>query len=228
MYCMRLNLKTDHYLARLCNASNSTTPEITKNINSFLPKLLQATTQFGYSATSIGHDQSQVFGLAQCRADISTDDCSACIQEAIKEIRSFCTEKVDARVWYDYCFIRYNTENFIGKLDTNYGSYYWNVENVTNPKTFNQGLGSLMDKINAVAGASVQCTGDLSELSCRQCLAIAVGKFPAQCENSKGCRVLYSSCYVRYELYPFNLPLDKKAAPKSSSMTNYRSVVAKF
>ncbi|KAL4558524.1 hypothetical protein LXL04_036725 [Taraxacum kok-saghyz] len=235
--------------AQLCNDnSNSTTSEITKNINSLLPKLIQATSQFGYSATSFGHGQTQVFGLAQCRGDVSAEDCSACIQEAAKEIRTFCPNKADARIWYEYCILRYNTENFIGKLDTGFGVFYWNVENVTDPKTFNDGLGSLMYKINAFAGVSgskglakgetklspfstlyalVQCTRDLPELECRQCLAIAVGNFPTFCENKKGCRVIYSSCYVRYELYPFFFPLDKQTALESSSMKNYSWVVTK-
>lgn len=236
--------------AQLCNDnSNSTTPQITKNIDSILPKLVQATSQFGYSATSFGHGEAQVFGLAQCRGDVSTQDCSSCIQEAAKEIRSFCPNKVDARIWYEYCFLRYNTQNFIGELDTGFGVFYYNVENVTDPKTFNKGLGSLMYQINTVAAVSgskglgkgetklspfltlyalVQCTRDLPELSCRQCLAIAVGNFPTYCENKKGCRVIYSSCYVRYELYPFFFPLDDKQTPlESPSMTNYRSVVTK-
>ncbi|PQQ13797.1 hypothetical protein Pyn_00041 [Prunus yedoensis var. nudiflora] len=92
-------------------------------------------------------------------------------------------------------------------------------------ESFNKELGALVDKIEAQAVvpkngglgkgetklspfltlyALVQCTRDLSQLDCSQCLAIAVGNFPTFCDNRKGCRVLYSSCYVRYELYPFS------------------------
>ncbi|KVH94204.1 cysteine-rich repeat secretory protein 55 [Cynara cardunculus var. scolymus] len=235
--------------AQLCNEnSNTTTTELTRNINSLLPKLVQATSQLGYSATSFGYGRTQVFGLAQCRGDVSSQDCSSCIQEAANEIRKMCPNRIDARIWYEYCFLRYNNENFIGQLDTGYGTFYYNVQNVTDPEKFNEGLGALMYRISslaAVAGSKglgkgqtkltpfstlyglVQCTRDLSELSCRQCLAIAIGNLPTYCDNKKGCRVIYSSCYVRYELYPFFFPLDSEAAHKSLSMANYKSIVTK-
>ncbi|KAI3732735.1 hypothetical protein L1987_63942 [Smallanthus sonchifolius] len=235
--------------AQLCNSnSNTTTTEITKNIDSVLTALVQATSQSGYSVTSFGSGQAKVFGLAQCRGDVPNDECSSCIQTAAKEIKTICPDRVDARLWYEYCFIRYNTENFFGQVDTGYGTFYYNVQNVTDPKTFNNALGTLMDRINKVASAPgnkgigkdetklsdfvtlyalSQCTRDLSPLLCRQCLAIAVGNFPSYCDSKKGCRIIYSSCYVRYELYPFFFPLDEKLALESSSMTNYISVIRK-
>ena len=106
------------------------------------------------------------------------------------------------------------------------------MENVTDPENFNKELGTLMDQIRAQAAetknkglgkgetklssfvtlyALVQCTRDLSQIDCAQCLAIAVGNFETFCKDRKGCRVLYSSCYVRYELYPFFFPLDSKS-----------------
>ncbi|KAJ0770508.1 putative Gnk2-like domain-containing protein [Helianthus annuus] len=235
--------------AQLCNEnSNTTTSEIKKNIDSLLTTLVQATSKSGYSATSLGSGQSRVYGLAQCRGDVPSDECSTCIQTAAKEIKKVCPDRVDARLWYEYCFIRYNTENFFGQVDTGYGTFYYNVENVTDPKTFNSALGALMYRINSLASAPGNkgiakdetkltdfvtlyalslCTQDLSQLSCRQCLAIAVGNFPTYCDSKKGCRIIYSSCYVRYELYPFFFPLDAKSALESSSMTNYVSVIKK-
>ncbi|KAI3760294.1 hypothetical protein L1987_50687 [Smallanthus sonchifolius] len=229
--------------AQLCNEnSNTTTLEITKNIDSLLTKLVQATSQSGYSATSFGTGQTQVFGLAQCRGDVPSEDCSTCIQTAAKEIKTICPNRVDARLWYEYCFIRYNTKNFFGQLDTGYGVIYSNVENVTDLETFNRALGALMYQINTIAVgpsskgigkgetklsdfetlyALSQCTRDLSPFSCRQCLEIANGE--TFCDNKKGCRVIYSSCYVRYELYPFFFPIDdQKLALESSSKIRIR------
>ncbi|XP_071716655.1 cysteine-rich repeat secretory protein 55 [Rutidosis leptorrhynchoides] len=244
-----LYVKSTDPSAQVCNEnSKNTTTKITNNINSLLTKLVQTTSLSGYSATSYGTGQAQVFGLAQCRQDVSTEDCSTCIQEASKEIRNICPNNVDARIWYEYCFLRYNTENFIGQLDTGYGTFYANVENVTDPNTFNEKLGALMNQISSSAStpgskgigkgeteltpfvtlyALVQCTQDLSPLLCRQCLAIAEGVFETFCDEKKGCRVIYSSCYVRYELYPFFFPLDKKLALESSSIKNCSSYVTK-
>ncbi|KAJ0547775.1 putative Gnk2-like domain-containing protein [Helianthus annuus] len=225
--CILYVESADDPSAQLCNEnSNITTPEITKNIDSLLTKLVQATSQ--------------------CRGDVPNDECTSCIQNAAKEIKTLCPNRVDARLWYEYCFIRYNTKNFFGKVDTGYGVLYANVENVTDPETFNEALGALMYRTNLLAAAPgskgvgtgetklsdfvtlyalSQCTRDLSPLLCRQCLAIALGQ--TFCANKKGCRVIYSSCNIRYELYPFFFPLDEKLALESSSITHYMSLVRK-
>ena len=102
------------------------------------------------------------------------------------------------------------------------------MENVTDPDTFNKELGTLIGQISAQAVetkngglgegktklstfvtlyALVQCTRDLSLVDCAQC-GHCCGNFEKFCKDRKGCRVLYSSSYVRYELYPFFFPLD--------------------
>ncbi|CAL0304568.1 unnamed protein product [Lupinus luteus] len=221
-------------LGEFCNKDTniSSGSKLSANIDKLLAELVLKTPSTGFVATTYGKNkQDQVFGLAQCRGDVSTQDCFNCIQDAAKQIRGRCPDQADARIWYDYCFLRYNSKSFIGEVDTSFGIFYFNVENVTDPKGFNKELGALMDQIRAQAVmpkdeglgkgnsklspfvtlyALVQCTRDLSELSCAQCLAIAVNNFSTFCNNRKGCRVLYSSCYVRYELYPFYFPLDSK------------------
>lgn len=221
-------------LGDFCNKATeiSKGSKISANIDSLLSELAVKTPQTGFVTSSYGTGADQVYGLSQCRGDVSTQDCSTCIQDAAKQIRKRCPSEADARIWYDYCFLRYNNKNtFIGQVDTSYGIFYYNVGNVTDPETFNEELGALMDRIRAEAVeprnnglgkgetqlstfstlyALVQCTRDLSPIDCAQCLAIAIGNFPNFCRNRKGCRVLYSSCYVRYELYPFFFPLHPK------------------
>ncbi|CAJ2666812.1 unnamed protein product [Trifolium pratense] len=48
-----------------------------------------------------------------------------------------------------------------------------------------------------------QCTPDLSPNDCRTCLSTAIGNLPLCCNGKQGGRVLFPSCNVRYELYPF-------------------------
>ncbi|KAB2022629.1 hypothetical protein ERO13_D07G203500v2 [Gossypium hirsutum] len=218
-------------LGNFCNENTniSSSSQISLNIDRLLAELVSKTPLTGYVVSSSGKDPDKVYGLAQCRGDVSNKDCSSCIQDAAKEVRQRCSNQADARIWYDYCFLRYSNDNFVGKVDTSFGIFYYNVENVTDPQSFNKELGALMDRIRSEAVmpkneglgkgktklsqfltlyALVQCTRDLSQIDCAQCLAIAVGNFPNFCDSKKGCRVLYSSCYVRYELYPFFFPLD--------------------
>ncbi|KAA8550554.1 hypothetical protein F0562_002238 [Nyssa sinensis] len=246
----RVLYKSADPLGEFCNKDTniSSSSPISANIDRLLPQLVSGASLNGFVATSYGKAEDQLYGLAQCRGDISSNDCSSCINDAAKEIRIRCPNQADARIWYDYCFLRYSTKDFFGEVDTSFGIFYYNVEDVTDPETFNKELGALMDQINSQAVvpankglgkgktklspfvtlyALVQCTRDLSQLSCAQCLAIAIGNFPNFCNNKKGCRVLYSSCYVRYELYPFFFPLDSQKSLANTSMANYRSIVSK-
>ncbi|KAL3517875.1 hypothetical protein ACH5RR_020464 [Cinchona calisaya] len=228
------------------NSKINYTSQLSTNINSLLAELVSETILNGFSTGTYGKGNDKVFGLAQCRGDVSSKDCFSCIQTASKEIRKLCPNQADAQIWYDYCFLRYDTDNFLGQSDTSTGIIFYNVENVTDPYSFNKQLGTLSDKVIAEAikpgnkglgkGKKelssfltlyelVQCTRDLSQLSCAQCLATAIGNFATFCNNKKGCRVLYSSCIVRYELYPFFFPLDQKETLGNVPVENYYSYV---
>ncbi|XP_021749858.1 cysteine-rich repeat secretory protein 55-like [Chenopodium quinoa] len=215
-----------------CNPNTviSSSSQISANIDHLLAdiitKFLQGDT---FVEASYGNNKDTIYGLAQCRGDLSSKDCLDCIQDAAKQVRKLCPTQSDARIWYDYCFLRHSQDKFFGNVDTFPGILYKNTENVTNPVMFNKELGNIFDKIDSKAVkpssgglgkdqkkltnfetlyALVQCTRDLSPLSCGQCLAQAIQNFEGFCSNSIGCRVLYSSCYVRYELYPFFFPLE--------------------
>ncbi|XP_004492208.1 cysteine-rich repeat secretory protein 55 [Cicer arietinum] len=236
--------KSQDPLGEFCNKNTNISigGKLSTNIDKLLAELALKTPSTSFIATSYGKDQEKVYGLAQCRGDINTQDCSNCIQDATRQIRQRCPNQADARIWYDYCFLRYSNKSFIADVDTSFGIFYFNVENVTDPEDFNKKLGALMDQIRGEAVmhkekgigkgksmlspfvtlyALVQCTRDLSEINCAQCLAIAVNNFSTFCNNRKGCRVLYSSCYVRYELYPFFFPLD----PTKTKPSNVRKLI---
>ncbi|KAK1288079.1 Cysteine-rich repeat secretory protein 55 [Acorus calamus] len=216
-------------LGNYCNKPITTTTT-SANIERTLTELSTKAPQKSFATSIIGKGAAKVYGLAQCRQDVSANACQSCVNNATKNLRNLCPNESDGRIWYDYCFVRYNTQNFIGELDTGYGIFYYNTENVTDPKAFDKRLGALMDDVEAQAvkpgnrglgkGEAkvspfvtvyglVQCTQDLEPLLCAQCAATAVGTvFPEYCLHRKGCRVLYSSCYVRYEIYPFFFPVE--------------------
>ncbi|CAN0918725.1 Cysteine-rich repeat secretory protein 55 [Linum grandiflorum] len=230
-------------LGEFCNKNTTKLdPQSSYNLQKLLSELVTKTSSAGYSAASFGAGADQVHGLAECRGDVSTTDCSSCIRQAAGEITSRCPGLPDARIWYDYCFLRYNKDNFVGKLSSSYALFYYNVENVTDPDLFNKKLGELVGEIRSQAVkpeskgigkgetklspfitlyALTQCTRDLSAIDCAQCLSIAVANFPTICNNKKGCRALYDGCYVRYELYPFFFPLDStnsmRLAPRAAT-----------
>ncbi|XP_068661236.1 cysteine-rich repeat secretory protein 55-like [Aristolochia californica] len=223
------SFKGDDRLGEYCNKEKNVTGGQKPSIDHVLEELVAKTPMNGFAVSSYGIGQLKIYGLGQCRGDVSTDDCSTCISDAAKQLPQLCAEQSDARIWFDYCFLRYSPDNFAGKLDTGFGIFYWNVENATDPEAFEKTLGNLMDGVRAQAiqpknrglgkdktkftpsvtiYALIQCTRDLPALQCAQCSATAVSNYDNFCKYKKGCRVLYSSCYVRYEIYPFFFPLD--------------------
>ncbi|KAG4380601.1 hypothetical protein AAZX31_16G178900 [Glycine max] len=66
-----------------------------------------------------------------------------------------------------------------------------------------------------------QCTPDLSPLDCRSCLSKVIGNLPLFCEGQQGARVLYPSCNVRYDLYPFYRSTKRTKPPAWVPATNY-------
>ncbi|CBI29180.3 unnamed protein product, partial [Vitis vinifera] len=106
--------------------------------------------------------------------------------------------------------------------------------NITEPDQFNQVLGDTLDSIRTQAVndqsgkkfatkeenftgfqrvySLVQCTPDLSPDQCDRCLIGTIAILPDCCGGKQGARVLFPSCNVRYELYPF---YQSVAAPPS-------------
>ncbi|KAG5586488.1 hypothetical protein H5410_046922 [Solanum commersonii] len=236
-------------LGNFCDdATKSNDSKTSANIGKVLAELVLVSAKNSFSTTSYGDAKNQVYGLYQCRGDVSTNDCLSCIRDAAKEIRKSCPDQTDARIWYDYCFLRYQAKNFLGQVETVPGIFYWNIDFVSDPGFFNKKLAQLKNQLIADAivpmnkglgkgkskispfltlYALMQCTRDLPKIDCAQCLAVAVGNFPTTCLNRKGCRVLYSSCYVRYELYPFFFPLEPKEKLANVSMDYYTFKMSK-
>lgn len=212
--------------------STITSSQMSANIDSLLAELASSTSQNRFSLATYGKGEDKVYGLGQCRGDVNSTDCTSCIQDAAKNIRTNCENQTDARLWSDNCFLRFDAINFFGKVDPSVFIWFYNRDHVQHPSAFKKQLRALMSKIsseaivpaneglgkgkstsissNVTLYALVQCTRDLSRHSCTECLNTAIGNFPKFCNDEKaaGCRVLYSSCYVRYEIYPFYYPLD--------------------
>ena len=100
------NAESEDPSGQFCNTDTNigSGSQISANIDRLLAELVSKTTSNGFIATSYGKNQYQVFGLTQCRGDMSTTDCSSCIQDAAKQIRQCCPNQADARIWYDFCF----------------------------------------------------------------------------------------------------------------------------
>ena len=95
-------------LGEFCNKDTKIgSGKASANIDKLLVELVSKASTNGFLATSYGSGENTVYGLAQCRGDVDNKDCSTCIQDAAKQIRTRCPNEADARIWFDYCFLRY-------------------------------------------------------------------------------------------------------------------------
>lgn len=62
--------------------------------------------------TSVGNGSNQVYGLAWCRADVSSDTCSECLNDSISVPLRDCPESKDLEIWSSLCSLRFSNESF--------------------------------------------------------------------------------------------------------------------
>ena len=221
------------YRAHVCSNTTTYTPNSTyqSNLNLLLSSLTSnATRSGGFYNTSIGGrvpgtDDDVAYGSIMCRGDLTPQQCQTCAASAAKElVETLCPVEKVAIIWFDECMMRYSNESFFGVMSENPGFYLWNPQNVSDPEgTFSQLVGDTMRDVAASAMNSnnrfavlsrnftdfqslystAQCTPDISSIDCNICLSAAVGSLPNCCTWREGGRVLFPSCNVRFELYPF-------------------------
>lgn len=162
--------------------------------------------------------------MGLCRGDVDPQVCRTCLNDCSYLLRQRCRDKKEAVGGYDNCTLRYSNHSILGVMETKYIYYLLNANNVSSNSVdaFFQDLGTLFDalKDRAASGDSlrkfatgnasasdfltlyalVQCSPDLSQRDCSNCLDYMFISLPS---GKIGGRVVGPSCNVRYEVYLF-------------------------
>ncbi|GAB2274869.1 hypothetical protein Dimus_009640 [Dionaea muscipula] len=183
----------------------------------------QAPWSGGFAVSSVG-SQQPAYGLAQCRPDVHFSDCRSCISDARKDLPGLCPDNKGAIIWYDFCLFKYLDQDFFGQIDSQDKFCMSNVNNVSDPVSFDgkatgllRGLaqralvsprlfasGQVKFDDTTTIYALVDCTRDLSSLDCKKCLDETISELMPDCSGGKqGGRITGASCHVGYEIYPF-------------------------
>jgi hypothetical protein len=189
---------------------------------SSLPASAAASTGFATNTTGTAPDQA--YGLAQCRADLNASDCRVCLDDSARDMARLCPGQKSATLIYDGCQLRHSNASFFGVVDASVVVSLVNAQNATQQEQFAARLGALMGNVTARAAFAsprmfavgsaaltpfvnlygmAQCTRDLTGDGCNRCLTGAVAYIPTCCDGRQGARIVYPSCAIRYELYPF-------------------------
>ncbi|XP_027360156.1 cysteine-rich receptor-like protein kinase 10 [Abrus precatorius] len=216
------------YLHQNCSGANTTANSAFQlNVRTLLTSLSSnATAQFLNTTVAGISPSDSVFGLFMCRGDVPPPLCGQCVVNATQRLLSQCSLAEQAVIWYDECMVRYSNHSFFSTVDTRPRVGLLNTANISNQQAFMRILFRTMNTTADMAanfsiGAKkygtkqanisgfqslfclAQCTPDLSPRDCRRCLSGVIGDLPWCCQGKQGGRVLYPSCNVRYELYPF-------------------------
>ncbi|KAF5474717.1 hypothetical protein F2P56_006589, partial [Juglans regia] len=182
----------------------------------------------GFNNTFVGEGRDRVYGQALCRGDVNSTVCQICIENASQKILKQCKSEA-AIIWFDLCQVRYSFQNFSSMMVYT-GKYpdQKRVEmnkKVSNPVHFVQVLTYLMNYISNVTAFDpstrmfatgeikfsrkktiyglVQCTGDMAQQDCYNCLNSALKELQECCSSLEGGYVVSRNCNVRFHLDRF-------------------------
>ncbi|XP_058198498.1 uncharacterized protein LOC131314017 [Rhododendron vialii] len=200
------------------------------NLNTLLSNLSSnSNASNGFYKSTAGSSPPDIaYGLFLCRGDVSAVVCRDCVVYATGDTVQRCPGSKQVTIWYDECMLRYSNESMtpsILSVPGIGGALLTNTQNVTNATRLNEVLEEVMTNITdrassddsgkkfATAEANyssvqsvyglAQCTPDLSDSDCNNCLRNCISQFPSCCDAKRGGRVLFRSCNVRYEMYLF-------------------------
>lgn len=213
-------------LYSLCSTTNFTANSTYQaNLNGLLSSLVSDTQKdSGFYNVSYGKNSDKVSAIGFCRGDISEDACRSCITNATAELKQQCPNQKAGITWHDECTLRYSNRSLFGTMDSSPAIRFINNDNATNMNQFSQVVTTLLDGLRtpAASGGSLkyatgstkisdsetvyglmQCSPDISETECSDCLSTATGLFQQCCAGKLGGRTLTPSCNFRYENYLF-------------------------
>ncbi|CAN6452159.1 unnamed protein product [Victoria cruziana] len=223
--CAAAQQLTNEYIGSRCSNTSNYTAGSTfeRNMKVVLASLTTDALPSGFSNKTAGLSPNEVYGLAQCRGDVTGNGCAECLDNAAVDVVRRCPYSIDAIVWYEQCQLRYSNANFFGVLDVkDVTSWYYSKE-VKDPLIFGQKLKTLLNSLGSQATTSAslfaagsmvyeesemiygltQCTMDTSVVDCKSCLGATIEVMLKYVGAKVGAELVSATCRVRFGLAPF-------------------------
>ncbi|KAK3011097.1 hypothetical protein RJ639_010591 [Escallonia herrerae] len=206
------------------------------NLETLLSSLSSNRTTFpyGFYNSSVGQPPDAVNAIAYCRGDVEEDECRQCVIDSSHNLAQSCPNKKEAIRWSDSCMLRYSSRSILQKVETDPRMVYCKADNYTDIGRFYDLQRNLLDKARGEAAAGgpfrkfgtgnakgprfkrmyvlVQCTPDLTEAQCNECLITAASYI---CVARQGSVIFTPSCNLRHELYLFYQEASVDVQPKT-------------
>ncbi|XP_039169844.1 cysteine-rich receptor-like protein kinase 29 [Eucalyptus grandis] len=202
---------------------------------------LSLTYGFFKASSAVSSASQTLYVIGSCRGDLPAESCRACLNASASDVRDLSPLQKEAVLYSGNCTIRYSNASIFGTVTTDPRYSLSNVNNVTSQDTYNAALQTLLGSLqgeaagggslrkyatgNESAGfdriyATVQCTPDLTEQDCSDCLVTVVATLGQCCAGKLGVNIMAPSCQFRYETNdrffdPVSEPLPPPPAPLS-------------
>ncbi|XP_028772730.1 cysteine-rich receptor-like protein kinase 26 [Neltuma alba] len=184
---------------------------------------------FGFYNSYYGESPNTVNGLALCRGDTQLHACQNCIKNATTLLPKLCPNQKEVFLYYDLCILRYSNVSILGMYQNPEFSYaIHSPEKAKDAKKYRDALDDLMMRLKSKASSGdslskvavgnvtadenesvyglVQCTPDLTQQDCDDCLVKAISEIQGCCKDKIGGRVIKLSCNLRFDNVMFYDP----------------------
>ncbi|KAL2902182.1 Cysteine-rich repeat secretory protein 60 [Bienertia sinuspersici] len=172
---------------------------------------------YNHFAVAGSSSHEVVYGLYQCRGDLSMPDCAACVSHSVRQLGALCPGTCGRALQLQGCYVKYDNDTFIGAEDKTIvmkkcGTPTGNDDKIAARDAVLDGVvggggsGDGGGDGNFRAGGSkhvsviAQCVGDLSGDQCQDCLKEAVKQVKNICPSSGYADMYLRKCYVRYTI----------------------------
>ncbi|ONI31803.1 hypothetical protein PRUPE_1G331900 [Prunus persica] len=182
-------------------------------VNSLLTSLVNSAMFTTYNNFTIPGSSSQdtVYGLFQCRGDLSNNDCAQCVARSVSQLGNLCLNSCGGALQLEGCFIKYDNSTFLGVEDKTVvikkcgQSIGFDSDVLTRRDAVlgYLGTGDGTYRPYRVSGSGnvqgvAQCVGDLSPSECQDCLSEAIAQLKSGCGPSAWGDMFLAKCYARY------------------------------
>ncbi|KAL2333160.1 hypothetical protein Fmac_014373 [Flemingia macrophylla] len=193
-----------------------------QNLNaSFADLRSQVSNQSKHFATAQAtNGTNPVYAMFQCRNYLSITHCATCLATAAAQIRNCSAGANGARVIYDGCFLRYESNDFFDQIMPRNSILCGNQTAEDSTDFTAAGKQVLMDLLIAtpkisgfyaatktqVSGGGIyaiaQCAESLAQDTCSECLSVEHSSIQGCLSHTNG-RAFDAGCFTRYSESPF-------------------------
>lgn len=189
------------------------------NVNSLLASLVNSAAISKFNNFKVSLPGSLpcdvVYGLFQCRGDLSPSGCRDCVSHSVSRLGNLCPGVTGGVLQLDGCLVKYDNVSFVGVEDKAVVFKKCGPTNGYDPDLLNHrdavlgyltGVGQYFRAGGSgkVQGAA-QCVQDLSVSECQDCLGEATESLKTECSSASWGDMFLSKCYVRYSDHAHHL-----------------------